>query len=60
MLIPAQNSNKANCKIQDCFANRQIKEDVKCNSIYMTSHEILSRNEVKIIKIAITYLNGSF
>jgi hypothetical protein len=60
MLIPAQNSNKANCKIQDCFANRQIKEDVKCNSIYMTSHEILSRNEVKIIKITITYLNGSF
>jgi hypothetical protein len=32
MLIPAQNSNKANCKIQDCFGNRQIKEDVKCNS----------------------------
>jgi hypothetical protein len=32
MLIPAQNSNKANCKIQDCFANRQIKEDVKCNN----------------------------
>jgi hypothetical protein len=33
MLIPVQNSNKANYKIQDCFANRQIKEDVKCNSI---------------------------
>jgi hypothetical protein len=31
MLIPAQNSNKANCKIQDCFVNRQIKKDVKCN-----------------------------
>jgi hypothetical protein len=37
MLIPAQNSNKANCKIQDCFANRQIKEDVKCNNIYIMS-----------------------
>jgi hypothetical protein len=34
MLIPAQNSNKTNCKIQDCFANRQIKEDVKCNKIH--------------------------
>jgi hypothetical protein len=32
MLILAQNSNKANYKIQDFFANRQIKEDVKCNS----------------------------
>jgi hypothetical protein len=32
MLIPAQNSNKANCKIQDCFADRQIKKDVKCNN----------------------------
>jgi hypothetical protein len=32
MLIPAQNSNKANYKIQDRFANRQIKEDVKCNN----------------------------
>jgi hypothetical protein len=31
MLIPAQNSNKTNYKIQDYFANRQIKEDVKCN-----------------------------
>jgi hypothetical protein len=31
MLISAQNSNKVNCKIQDYFANRQIKEDVKCN-----------------------------
>jgi Reverse transcriptase (RNA-dependent DNA polymerase) len=37
MLIPAQNSNKANCKIQDCFINRQIKEDVKCNK-YFKSH----------------------
>jgi hypothetical protein len=36
MLIPAQNSNKANYKIQDCFANRQIKEDVKCNRYYLT------------------------
>jgi hypothetical protein len=34
MLIPAQNSNKANYKIQDYFANRQIKEDVKCNIFY--------------------------
>jgi hypothetical protein len=33
MLIPAQNSNKVNYKIQDCFANRQIKEDVKCNNL---------------------------
>jgi hypothetical protein len=33
MLTPAQNSNKANCKIQDCFVNRQIKEDVKCNKL---------------------------
>jgi hypothetical protein len=32
MLIPPQNSNKANCKIQDFFPNRQIKEDVKCNN----------------------------
>jgi hypothetical protein len=32
MLIPAQKSNKANYKIQDCFANRQIKENVKCNT----------------------------
>jgi hypothetical protein len=31
MLILAQNANKANYKIQDCFANRQIKENVKCN-----------------------------
>jgi hypothetical protein len=37
MLIPAQNSNKTNCKIQDCFANRQIKEDIKCNNIYIYS-----------------------
>jgi Reverse transcriptase (RNA-dependent DNA polymerase) len=34
MLIPAQNSNKTNYKIQDCFANRQIKEDVKCNTYF--------------------------
>jgi hypothetical protein len=33
MLIPAQNSNKTNYKIQDYFANRQIKEDVKCNNL---------------------------
>jgi hypothetical protein len=33
MLIPTQNSNKTNCKIQDYFANRQIKEDVKYNKI---------------------------
>jgi hypothetical protein len=32
MLIHAQNSNKTNYKIQDCFANRQIKQNVKCNS----------------------------
>jgi BED zinc finger len=32
MLISAQNLNKANYKIQDYFANRQIKEDVKCNT----------------------------
>jgi hypothetical protein len=34
MLIPAQNSNKVNYKIQDCFANRQIKENIKCNKNY--------------------------
>jgi hypothetical protein len=34
MLIPAQNLNKANCKIQDCFANRQTKEDVKKGEHY--------------------------
>jgi hypothetical protein len=33
MLIHAQNSNKPNYKIQDYFVNRQIKEDVKCNSL---------------------------
>jgi hypothetical protein len=37
MLIPAQNSNKANYKIQDCFTNRQIKEDVKCNNLSLLS-----------------------
>jgi hypothetical protein len=37
MLIPAQNSNKANYKIQDCFANRQTKEDVKCNNLLLQS-----------------------
>jgi hypothetical protein len=26
---PCTKLNKANCKIQDCFANRQIKKDVK-------------------------------
>jgi hypothetical protein len=31
MLIPTQNLNKTNYKIQDCFANRQTKEDAKCN-----------------------------
>jgi hypothetical protein len=31
MLIPAQNLNKTNYKIQDYFANQQIKKDVKCN-----------------------------
>jgi hypothetical protein len=36
MLIPVQNSNKINCKIQDYFTNRQIKEDVKCN---MSKHK---------------------
>jgi hypothetical protein len=34
MLIPAQNLNKVNCKIQYYFANQQIKEDVKCNKYY--------------------------
>jgi hypothetical protein len=34
MLIPAQNSNKTNYKIQNYFANRQIKEDVKCNNMF--------------------------
>jgi hypothetical protein len=64
MLIPAQNSNNANCKIQDCFANRQIKEDVKCNrddSIFF-KQAIMSRNlsqfleamndEIKSMKIS--------
>jgi hypothetical protein len=37
MLIPAQNSNKANYKIQDYFVNRQIKEDVKCNNLPLLS-----------------------
>jgi hypothetical protein len=30
---PCTKLNKANCKIQDYFANRQIKEDVKCNTV---------------------------
>jgi hypothetical protein len=46
MLISAQNSNKVNCKIQDCFANRQIKEDVKCNT----------KEEYKYIKIMLILL----
>jgi hypothetical protein len=41
MLIPAQNSNKANYKIQDYFANRQIKEDVKYNKELSDNSEIL-------------------
>jgi hypothetical protein len=41
MLIPAQNLNKANCKIQDYFANRQIKEDVKCNKHYSPNWNII-------------------
>jgi hypothetical protein len=44
MLIPTQNSNKTNYKIQDCFANRQIKEDVKCNR---KKHAILWQKEKK-------------
>jgi hypothetical protein len=28
---PCTNSNKAKCEIQDYFANRQIKEDIKYN-----------------------------
>jgi hypothetical protein len=54
MLIPAQNSNKTNCKIQDCFANRQIKEDVKCNKhIVEKLCLISSTNYVKCIYIYI-------
>jgi hypothetical protein len=48
MLIPAQNSNKVNYKIQNCFANRQIKEDVKCNKNNMYQH--LDKNEITVIK----------
>jgi hypothetical protein len=33
MLIPAQNLNKANYKIQDYFVNRQIKEVLVCNNL---------------------------
>jgi hypothetical protein len=42
MLIPAQNLNKANYKILDCFANRQIKEDVKCNNLKFYNFSCLS------------------
>jgi hypothetical protein len=36
-LISAQNLNKINCKIQDYFANRQTKEDVRCNNLLLLS-----------------------
>jgi hypothetical protein len=32
---PYTKLNKVNCKIQDYFVNRQIKEDVKCNTKYL-------------------------
>jgi hypothetical protein len=38
MLIPAQNSNKTNYKIQDYFTNRQIKKDVNCNTRIYNSY----------------------
>jgi hypothetical protein len=53
MLIPAQNSNKANYKFQDCFANRQIKEDVKCNNQQQTKMNATNSKDEK-------YLNYPF
>jgi hypothetical protein len=53
MLIPAQNSNKANYKIQDCFVNRQIKENVKCNIFFMhepLEHELHNKMNTNVLK----------
>jgi hypothetical protein len=41
---PCTKLNKANYKIQDYFANRQIKEDVKCNNL-LDGVEHISRHK---------------
>jgi hypothetical protein len=55
MLIPAQNSNKVNCKIQDYFANRQIKEDVKCNNYHLSKTILVLLFVVNIIIILLKF-----
>jgi hypothetical protein len=52
MLIPTQNLNKVNYKIQDYFANRQTKEDVKCNKYkwIKTINKIKLQINYKLIK----------
>jgi hypothetical protein len=53
---PCTKLNKVNYKIQDYFANRQIKEDIKCNKTCITYGSIKHNNVIlSLLKLRSLY-----